>query len=265
MTSDEPDRQIQEYDGALTAVLESVWGEGFMSPGGTKEVDRVLDGLDMSGYTVLDIGCGLGGATVHLARRFGTARIIGIDIEESLIDRCHDLASRTGVAQRTEFRCVEPGPLPVADASLNAVFSKDSIIHIADKQGLARDIFRVLEPGGWFVASDWLAGYRDRPSPEMQAYVVAEGLDFGLASAEVYQDALAAAGFEDIRVIDRNEWYMEEARREREALKGSLYAGLESSVGTAFLEHQIDVWDKMIVALDQGQLRPSHLRARKPS
>jgi hypothetical protein len=43
-----------------------------------------------------------------------------------------------------------------------------------------------------------------------------------------------------------------------------LYAGLESIVGTEFLEHEIKVWDKMIVALDQGQLRPTHLRARKP-
>ena len=63
---------------------------------------------------------------------------------------------------------------------------------------LAADVYRVLTTDGWFVASDWLAGYDGEPSPEMQAYLEAEGLDFGLASAQVYRQALEEAGFVDI-------------------------------------------------------------------
>lgn len=262
-TSDAPEPH-QEYDDDLTTLLEAVWGEGFMSPGGTEEVDRVLDGLDLTGLAALDLGCGLGGATVHIARQYGVASIVGIDIEDNLIEACVELASRAGLVEKAQFLQVEPGPLPVADASLDMVFSKDAIIHIADKHALARDIFRCLKPGGWFAASDWLAGYTSTPSPEMQAYIEAEGLDFGLASAAVYEAALEAAGFVDIRIADRNPWYRQEARRERDNMKGTLYAGLESTVGKEFLERQIDVWEKMIVALDQGELRPTHLRARKP-
>jgi phosphoethanolamine N-methyltransferase len=262
-TSDLPE-PTQEYDDDMTALLEAVWGEGFMSPGGTEEVDRVLEGLDLTGLAALDLGCGLGGATVHIARRYGVASIVGIDIEDNLIEACTELASRAGLSDKARFLLVEPGPLPVADASLDMVFSKDSIIHIADKHALARDIFRSLKPGGWFAASDWLAGYASAPSPEMQDYIAAEGLDFGLASAAVYEAALKAAGFVDIRIIDRNPWYRQEARRERDNMKGTLYAGLESTVGKDFLIHEIDVWEKMIVALDQGELRPTHLRARKP-
>ncbi len=227
-------------------------------------MDRVLDDLDLTGLAALDLGCGLGGATVHIARQYGVASIVGIDIEDNLIEACMDLASRAGLKERTQFIEVEPGPLPAADASLDLVFSKDSIIHIADKHALACDIFRCLKPGGWFAASDWLAGYTSTPSPKMQAYIEAEGLDFGLASAAVYEAALGAAGFVDIRIADRNPWYRQEARRERDNLKGTLYAGLESAVGKEFLEHQIDVWEKMIVVLDRGELRPTHLRARKP-
>ncbi len=259
------EQATQEYDDDLVAVLESVWGEGFMSPGGIAEVDRVVEGLDIAGFRVLDIGCGLGGATLHLARQHKPAGIIGIDIEESLIDRCRALSARDRAGEIIEFRCVEPGPLAVEAGSLDLVFSKDSIIHIADKVALAADIYRCLKPGGWFAASDWLAGYDGAPSPEMQAYLTAEGLDFGLASAKVYADALTAAGFEDIRVIDRNDWYRQEARQERDNLKGTLFEGLASKVGKDFLEHEIEVWEKAIIALDQGQLRPTHLRARKPA
>lgn len=259
------DTEHQEYDDNLMALLEAIWGEGFMSPGGTDEVDRYLDGIDIAGKTVLDIGCGLGGVDLHLLRRHAARQVTGIDIDPALIARCEQLAQKYGIGEQLDFRCVEPGPLDFAEQSFAIVTSKDSIIHIEDKHALAADIYRVLEPGGWFVASDWLAGYEGEPSAEMQAYLVAEGLDFGLASAATYTDALQAAGFLDVAVVDRNEWYRQLAREERDRLGGILYDSLASEVGVEFLEREIDVWDKMIIALDQGQLRPTHLRGRKPA
>jgi phosphoethanolamine N-methyltransferase len=258
------EQSTQEYDDNLMALLEAIWGEGFMSPGGTDEVDRYLEGVSLEDRSVLDIGCGLGGIVIHLLRQHGAAQVTGIDVEATLIERCELLAQKYQVEAQTRFVCVEPGPLPFDDASFDIVTSKDSIIHIEDKHRLAADVYRVLNPGGWFVASDWLAGYEGQASPEMQAYLVAEGLDFGLASAKIYADALQQAGFIDIDIVDRNDWYRQQARSEREQLGGILYEGLVSTVGSEFLEHEIEVWDKMIVALDQGQLRPTHLRGRKP-
>ena len=98
----------------------------------------------------------------------------------------------------------------------------------------------------------------------MQAYLEAEGLDFGLASAQIFRQALESAGFIDIDIVDRNDWYRQRARLEREQKAETLYDDLSAVVGSEFLDHAIDVWDKMIVALDQGQLRPTHLRGRKP-
>jgi phosphoethanolamine N-methyltransferase len=254
----------QEYDDKLMALLEAVWGEGFMSPGGIDEVDRYLAGIELTGLAVLDIGCGLGGVDIHLVKQHRAAMVTGIDIDATLIDRCRGLAKKTGVESQTEFICVDPGRLPFDDASFDAVTSKDSIIHIADKHALAEDVFRVLKCGGWFAASDWLAGYDNEPSAEMQAYLDAEGFDFGLASAEIYLQALATAGFTDLGIVDRNDWYRQHARQERDRLGGTLYAELAAATGTEFVDHEIEVWEKMIVALDQGQLRPGHLRGRKP-
>ncbi len=256
--------EYQEYDSDLTLVLESVWGEGFLSPGGTDEVDRFLNGISLSGKRVLDIGSGLGGVDVHLAAQHGVKEIIGIDVDPYLVDRSTQLARKHGVEDRLSFQCVDPGPLPFADDSFDLVISKDSIIHIPDKADLARDIFRVLRSGGEFSASDWLAGYDGGAPPEMQAYLEAEGLDFGLATAAVYTAALKAAGFVDTRTTDRNKWYCETARREQEALQGHLYDTLSQALDKAFFEREISVWQTMIVVLDKGDLRPTHLYGRKP-
>ena len=264
MTKSEKTEPLLEYDDDMIALLEAVWGAGFMSPGGAEEVDRILDGLDMAGVVALDIGCGLGGATLHIAQNYGVKRITGVDIEDNLIAACINRASSNGMSDKIQFRLVEPGPLPVADDSLDMVFSKEAIIHVADKHLLAKDIFRCLKPGGWFAASDWLAGYEGAPSPEMEDYITSEGLDFGLAEASVYQSALEDAGFVDVQITGRNDWYRQEARRELENLTGVLQEHLKSTVGNTFYQREIDVWRKMIVVLDRGDLRPTHLRARKP-
>ncbi len=73
------------YDGRLVGLLELVWWDGFLSPGGPDDVDRVLDGLDLTERSVLDIGCGVGGVDVHPVQRHGAGYVSGIDVEDNLL------------------------------------------------------------------------------------------------------------------------------------------------------------------------------------
>ena len=52
-------------------MLKTVWGEGFLSPGGTEEIDQILKGLNLKNKKVLDIGCGTGGAVFHIIEKYG--------------------------------------------------------------------------------------------------------------------------------------------------------------------------------------------------
>ena len=52
-----------------------------MSPGGDAEVASVVDGLEIAGRTVLDIGCGLGGPAVALMANHRAGKVVGIDIQ----------------------------------------------------------------------------------------------------------------------------------------------------------------------------------------
>ncbi|MBT4889594.1 MAG: methyltransferase domain-containing protein [Rhodospirillales bacterium] len=264
MIKDDQDTEYQEYDESYNAILEGVWGEGFLSPGGPEEVDSILEGLDLTDYTILDIGCGLGGADFHIAQSYKIKQITGIDIADNLVNHCKQTAIAKNLADNTSFLTVKPGPLPFDEGAMDIVFSKDSIIHIADKHSLAKDIYRVLRPGGWFAASDWLASHDGPPSSEMIAYEEAEGLDFGLAGHDTYEHALQEAGFQNIEFNNRNGWYRNQAREERSNLAGPLYEELKEKTGSAFVDQLIDIWDKMIIVLDRGELCPTHLRAQRP-
>jgi phosphoethanolamine N-methyltransferase len=252
------------YGGNLISMLEIVWGEGWLSPGGPDEVARLVGGVDFAGRSVLDIGCGVGGIDFLLVERFGAGYVTGIDVEDTVLATARERAKAKGLDTRTGFAKVAPGPLPFAPSTFDVVFSKDAIVHIPDKAALMADVFRVLKPGGRFVASDWLIGHDGSPSPEMAAYIKAEGLDFGMASPARYRAAMEQAGFADIELVNRNPWYRDVARTEAAAMKGEHYAGAVKQLGKAYVDHNIEIWDRMQVVLDKGEHCPHHLKARKP-
>lgn len=257
------DQEI-EYTDEFVSFLEVIWGEGYLSPGGPGEVERILEGIDLTGLKVLDIGCGTGGIALSLAADYGAAKVIGVDVEDPVLAIARRRAEARGLTGRVEFVKVEPGPLPFGENEFDVVFSKDSMIHIPDKEALFADVMRILEPGGRFAASDWLSSHDGEPSEIMKNYLVTEGLDFGMGSPERYREALEAAGFEEVRLVNRNRWYAEVAKQELAEMEGPLYEKGVAAAGKEETEHNIAVWRAMVPALEIGELCPHHLHARKP-
>ena len=256
--------QDAEYDDTAIRFLEAMWGEGYLSPGGPDEVDRVVAGIDLSARSVLDIGCGSGGIALHLARAHGAGHVTGYDVELPVIEHARRLADAAGLGDRTTFVQAPPGPLPFADAAFDVVFSKDALLHVPDKDAVFAEIFRVLRPGGMFAASNWMIGHDGEPSADMKAYIEAEGLSFTMASPARYAAAMRGAGFVDVVTVDRNPWYREVARGELERLKGPLYDKVAAAVGAAYVDKNIRTWSAMQKVLDSGEHRPTHLRGRRP-
>lgn len=252
------------YPPRMIAMLEAIWGRGFLSPGGAAEVARVIGDHDLAGKAVLDIGCGAGGIDIALVRQHGAGYVTGIDVEDPVLAHARTLVAGEGLAARIGLVKVAPGPLPFPPGTFDVVFSKDSIVHIPDKHTLMAEVFRVLKPGGWFLASDWLIGHDGPPSPEMAAYIAAEGLDFGMASPARYLDAMQKAGFADGETVSRNAWYRQQARDELARLRGPVGQAAAQVVGADFVAQNQGIWERMIPVLDAGEHCPTHLRARKP-
>ena len=253
----------EEYGDTFVAGLEWMWGEGFLSPGGADEVARIVAGAPIAGARVLDVGCGLGAIDLLLVERFGAAHVTGTDVEAPLVARAAARVEAAGLSHRISIRKVSPGPFPFDDGAFDVVFSKDSMIHIPDKPALYAEVHRVLLPGGRMVVGDWF-GNGLKPTPAMREWLDAVGLTFTLESIEASAALAAECGFVDVQWQDRNAWYAEAVAGEIAALSGENYPRLVERLGAEAAAQRLESSTKKKAVVDGGELRPGHLRARKP-
>lgn len=251
------------YDKAFTDALQFVWGAGFLSPGGAEAVAALLQGHDITGAKVLDIGSGLGGMDLILAEGHGAGHVMGIDVDAWLVDQSQGLAAEHGLADRLDFRLVQPGPLPFADGEFDVVASKDAMIHIPDKAAIYGEVMRVLRPGGRFLASDWLFGPEAETSPEILAWVGDNALGFAFTTPDDALKALQGAGFANPRVMSTSAAVQSIFVGEVERLKSFPRDELVRLLGPDQAVSRLEGAIARLAAVRAGQLRPCHLAGRK--
>ena len=109
---------------------------------------------------VLDVGCGLGKATIAAAKQLKTGKAIGIDIWSKMEipgnspERAYKNAEIEGVRDKVEFKTGNVLNLEFPDNSFDVVTSSSVINNLhTDSQKLValKEIFRVLRPGGKFL------------------------------------------------------------------------------------------------------------------
>ena len=257
------DMHQNEYNDNMTTVLEIIWGKGFMAPGGEGNVHRIVEGLDLKNKSVLEIGSGIGGGSMVLAEQYG-ARVIGLEVEESLVDKARAYASAANLADKVEFRLIQPGPLGLDDASVDIVYTSGVLIHIEDKSAMFNEVLRVLKPGGVLTGYDWLKGPAAL-SEAMHEWIELEELTFYMATLEEYAEMMTSSGFNGIRTSDSSQWYAAEAQHEREKMAGPLYEKIASLVGEETRDHFLADWAATVGVLNSGELRNGYFRGFKPA
>jgi SAM-dependent methyltransferase len=103
------------------------------------------------GRTAVDFGCGDGATTLGVASRV-EADLIGLDLYLTF-HHLPDLAQKNlgtrVLPSNLAFRQTRPGePLPLADASVDLVYSWSVFEHVADVPGVLAELARIMKPGG---------------------------------------------------------------------------------------------------------------------
>ncbi|MCE9605510.1 MAG: methyltransferase domain-containing protein [Planctomycetia bacterium] len=155
------------------------------------------------GMRVLDVGCGMGGSSMELARLAG-CRVTGVTL--SPVQRFGaTLESRMrGLAGRTTFLCDDAERVEFEPSSFDVVWSVECTEHLFDKPAFFRRAAKWLRPGGTMIICAWLAGddVLDVQLAEQTRRVCEGFLCPSLGSPNDYQGWMHEAGLDFVSYDD---------------------------------------------------------------
>lgn len=150
------DGRVDDYDRFLHLTFETF---------GEKEEDVRESMVSRLGLapdsTVLEVGCGTGRDSVHIARRIPQGRLFCQDISPRMLGACRDRLK--DVTAEVEISVANASYLPFADGSFDAVFQFGGVGEFDDIARFFREVVRVTKVGGRVVVGDesmppWLRG-----------------------------------------------------------------------------------------------------------
>jgi SAM-dependent methyltransferase len=172
--------------------------------------DHLINLLKMeAGLHVLDVACGTGEPSLTVARRFGpSVAVTGVDNAEAMVARARAKAAAESLTSAT-YRVMPAERLDVPDSAFDRVVCRFGLMLFDDPEAGAREMWRVLKPGGrvaiavwgplpqlasvhtlWRLLPEYLPPEQLPPAPKMTS----------LGAPGALQRVLAAAGWAEARV-----------------------------------------------------------------
>lgn len=151
------------------------------------------------GNTVIDLGSGAGNDCFIARNETGEdGRVIGIDFTPTMVEKARANAQKMGLSN-VEFRLGDIENMPVSDNMADVIVSNCVLNLVPNKDGVFKEIFRALKPGGHFSISDIviIGALPDalRLDAEMYAGCVA-----GAIQKHDYMDLISKNGFINISI-----------------------------------------------------------------
>jgi len=149
------------------------------------------------GDVVIDLGSGAGNDAFIARHETGeTGKVIGIDFTPAMIEKARTNAEKLGF-NNVEFRQGDIEKMPVTANVADVIVSNCVLNLVPNKDGVFKEIYRVLKQGGHFSISD-IVLEGELPPAIKQAAEMYAGCVAGAIQKQVYLELIEANGFKDL-------------------------------------------------------------------
>lgn len=208
----------QQYSRNGVRRYEWIFGETFVCTGGLATTEWVVKRAGVKdGDRILDVGCGVGGHDFYMAEKYDV-HITAVDLSVNMMSvALEHFAQRPHLADKIQFKMSDVMKAEFPDASFDLIYSRDAILHIADKEKLFALFYKWLAPGGRVVFTDYSKGDKPQYSEEFKRYVAQR--QYHLLTVPQYEQLLKKSGFVNVQADDITEDTVRTLRVELEKLE----------------------------------------------
>jgi 2-polyprenyl-3-methyl-5-hydroxy-6-metoxy-1,4-benzoquinol methylase len=115
---------------------------------------REIKELNLQGKTLLEIGCGTGAYVVQFAHL--GAKVVAFDLSSSAIEVGIERARYYGLEDRITYNCTSAESMDYPDETFDVIVGS-YILHHIEVEAAAKNIYRMLKPGGVAIFLEWVA------------------------------------------------------------------------------------------------------------
>jgi len=242
---------------------EYIFGKTYVSTGGQDTTEKFVKELNLKkGDTVLDVGCGIGGSAFYIARTYG-AKVHGIDLSTNMISMAvkYQGDMEEAVRKNVSFEMSDITKHNFEPNSFDVIYSRDTILHIGEKEALFTKFFTWLKPGGKIMISDYCHGDKEEHSEAYLKYV--HQRCYLMLTVPEYGRLLERVGFGNVKAIDKTAQFMDilniELKRFMEQKSGFLNEFKETD-----FNYIIDGWKSKLERCGTGDQAWGLFTATKP-
>ena len=187
-----------------------------------------------AGSRVLDIGCGFGGSSVYLAKKYG-ASVTGITISPVQVQMAKEAAAKTKVD--ASFLLMDAEEMQFAQP-FDVLWSVESISHYQNPRQFFASAVKFLKPGGCFALTDWFQK-EDLSAAEKKKFIepIEKGMMVELRGMNDYSGFLVSSGLQVVHRQDLTRNCAKSWDIGMDIIKGKAFWTLAAKLGPGFVTY----------------------------
>jgi len=189
---------------SLTGIFKYEWifGDGFLGYGEPEITTKLIEQMNWKpGTRVLDVGSGLGGPAFLMSSKYN-AVVTGVDLTQETVDIAIDRKKESGI-NNVDFYQGDIHQIKWEENSFDVIWSRETLLHVPDKNLLFQKFYSWLTPGGSVMITDY-SRRKEQGTDRFEKYVKESG--YPLIPSDDYADHIKQAGFTNVQVSDQTDY-----------------------------------------------------------
>ncbi|MHA1524111.1 MAG: methyltransferase domain-containing protein [Alphaproteobacteria bacterium] len=253
---------LETWGRVTMKTIESVWGAGFMEPGGVKVSRRVLGWLAInSRHTVLDLTAGMGG----VARSIADTNSLWMDAYEpvaELAERGQHRSVVAGMAKRVPIKYMDFSDPDLRENRYDMIYSRERLFTVAEKPKLIQACATALKDRGQILITDYMLGAKRTQADVMENWGSFERETPHLWSLGEYNRSMEAAGLTIINSQDMSDDVVSHAVSAWNSALLLVTEGRYSKRQTKPLILECQIWLDRLAAIERGDIYVGRVHAQ---